>query len=276
MSSMAMRIAQTLILAVALTHLCTQASIAQLNEADTTKSFVKKVADSAAGDIKTPVQPKRLSWKPVIIPAAMIGYGVLEFKLGFLKDVNITGRSWASGNEDPDQKTSVDNYTIFIPAAAVYGLNIAGIKGKNNMVDATLLYAGASAIANAIVFPVKKWTSVTRPDSSAPNSFPSGHTAQAFVSAEFLRQEYKGKYPWITAAGYAVAATTGYLRMYNNKHWFSDVIAGAGIGIMSTRLSYYFYPKLKNAILGKHVKSSTMLVPTYNSGAIGLVMVSQF
>jgi membrane-associated phospholipid phosphatase len=153
---------------------------------------------------------------------------------------------------------------------------MAGVKGKNNMLDATLMYATSSAIAYALVFPLKSWTGVTRPDSSAPNSFPSGHTAQAFVSAEFLRQEYKGKFPWITAGGYVCAVATGYLRMYNNRHWFSDVMAGAGIGIMSTRLSYYFYPKLKNAILGKHVRTSSMLVPTYNDGAVGFTFVHQF
>jgi membrane-associated phospholipid phosphatase len=153
---------------------------------------------------------------------------------------------------------------------------MAGVKGKNNMLDATLMYATSSAIANALVFPLKSWTAVTRPDSSAPNSFPSGHTAEAFVSAEFLRQEYKGKFPWITAGGYACAVLTGYLRMYNNRHWFSDVMAGAGIGIMSTRLSYYFYPKLKNAILGKHVRTSSMIVPTYNDGAVGFTFVHQF
>src|SRR5690349_22960099 len=98
-----------------------------------TAGIVQKVKDSLKQDIKTPVAPKPLSWKPVVIPAALITYGVLEFKLNFLKDVNLTGRKWASNAEDPDHKTSVDNYTIFVPALAVYGLNIAGVKGKNNM-----------------------------------------------------------------------------------------------------------------------------------------------
>jgi membrane-associated phospholipid phosphatase len=266
---------------VLLTALAIQLSISGamaqgVTPTDSLKSFTGKVADSLKGDIRTPVQPKGLSWRPVVIPAALITYGVLEFKLGFLKDVNISGRNWTSGGEDPNRKTTLDNYTIFVPAAAYYGLYIAGVKGKNNMVDATLMFAASSAIANALVFPLKSWTSVTRPDSSAPNSFPSGHTAQAFVSAEFLRQEYKGKFPWITAGGYAFAVATGYMRMYNNKHWFSDVMAGAGIGIMSTRISYYLYPKLKNAILGKHVRTSSMIVPTYNDGAVGLTFISQF
>ena len=244
--------------------------------ADSATNIGAQIKDTLKENITRPVAPKGLSWKPVIIPAAMIGYGVLEFRLGFLENVNITGRRWASGDEDPDRKTKIDNYTMLAPGLAYYGLNIAGIRGRNNMVDATLMYVASSGIANALVFPIKGWTSVTRPDSSAPNSFPSGHTAQAFVSAEFLRQEYKGKYPWITAAGYAAAITTGYLRMYNNKHWFSDVVAGAGIGILSTRLTYYLYPKLKNAILGKHRATRAMLMPTYNNGAVGFAFVKVF
>jgi membrane-associated phospholipid phosphatase len=43
-----------------------------------------------------------------------------------------------------------------------------------------------------------------------------------------------------------MAATTGYLRMYNNKHWFGDVVAGAGVGILSAKFSYWLFEKLNN------------------------------
>ena len=44
-----------------------------------------------------------------------------------------------------------------------------------------------------------------------------------------------------------VAATaTGVIRMLNNKHWMSDVLVGAGIGIFFTELTYYIYPPIKN------------------------------
>lgn len=44
--------------------------------------------------------------------------------------------------------------------------------------------------------------------------------------------------------GYTMAATTATLRLYKRKHWFSDVIAGAIIGIVSARLSYLLYKKI--------------------------------
>jgi len=114
-----------------------------------------------------------------------------------------------------------------------------------------------------------------RPDSSNRLSFPSGHTAQAFISAEFLRQEYKDISPWIGVAGYAVAVGTGFLRRYNNKHWLNDVIAGAGVGILSTHLSYWLYPKIKSTFLGKW-NGNPMVAPTHQNRSFGYGMVHQF
>jgi membrane-associated phospholipid phosphatase len=205
----------------------------------------------------------------------LIGYGTLSVTSGWFDDVNLLGRRWTSGNVDPNRRTSVDDYTEYVPAVAVYALNLGGVRGKNNVVDATMLYAMSYAISHAITIPAKKYTAEKRPDSSDLLSFPSGHTSNAFVAAEFLRQEYKGVSPWIGAGGYAVAVVTGYLRMYNNKHWFSDVIAGAGIGILSTRLSYWVYPKLKNIVLGKSAPGSTMVMPIWQAGP-GIWLVHKF
>jgi membrane-associated phospholipid phosphatase len=80
-------------------------------------------------------------------------------------------------------------------------------------------------------------------------------------------------------AGYAVAVGSGVLRMYNNKHWLNDVVAGAGVGILSTRLAYWLYPKLKNGLLRtqkRPAKGSTVLLPTYEHGALGIGLVHQF
>jgi hypothetical protein len=47
------------------------------------------------------------------------------------------------------------------------------------------------------------------------SAFPSGHTAEAFLSAEFLMQEYKNHLHLVWHRGYAVATSVAYLRMYN-------------------------------------------------------------
>ncbi|MBS1600268.1 MAG: phosphatase PAP2 family protein [Bacteroidetes bacterium] len=177
--------------------------------------------------------------------------------------------------ESPHQQLHIDNYLMWVPAAAVYGLNIAGIKGKNNLLDRSMIYLMSSVISNAAVFGLKGVTHEQRPDGSDYYSFPSGHTAQAFVSAEFLRQEYKDVSPWYGIAGYGIATGVGILRMYNNKHWLNDVVAGAGFGIASTRLTYWLYPKIKN-VFSKNKPLQTMMMPTYNQGSFGIAMVHFF
>jgi membrane-associated phospholipid phosphatase len=122
---------------------------------------------------------------------------------------------------------------------------------------------------------IKTITKRERSDGSNNASFPSGHTATAFASAEFLRQEYKDESPLYGIAGYAVATTTGILRLYNNKHWVSDVVAGAGFGIASTKLAYLLYPKVKKLLTGKGSLNYSV-VPAYQDHTYGLSLAGTF
>jgi membrane-associated phospholipid phosphatase len=85
-----------------------------------------------------------------------------------------------------------------------------------------------------------------RPNGSDNRSFPSGHATRAFVSAEFLHQEFGHLSPWVSIAGYTTASATAYLRLYQNEHWLSDVLAGAAIGMASTKLVYWLNKKMKS------------------------------
>jgi membrane-associated phospholipid phosphatase len=127
---------------------------------------------------------------------------------------------------------------------------------------------------NITVSSLKSITMRLRPDSSDYLSFPSGHTAEAFANAEFLRLEYRHKSIWYGIAGYVVAGFTGYLRMYNNKHYLSEVLAGAGIGILSTDLSYWLYPKVKGMFV-KHGVKNAMVLPFYQRSVAGLSLSYQ-
>jgi membrane-associated phospholipid phosphatase len=160
---------------------------------------------------------------------------------------------------------------------SVYALNAAGIHGEHNFKDRTILLLMSNVIANGTVFAVKGWSHERRPDGSDYASFPSGHTAEAFVGAEFMRLEYKNVSPWYGVAGYAMATATGMLRMYNDKHWASDVIAGAGVGIASTRIAYWLYPKMQHWFgKGKNPDVVNFVMPTYSNGAFGLSYVKTF
>jgi membrane-associated phospholipid phosphatase len=217
-------------------------------------------------------QPKLTAF---IIPAAFIGYGLVSLSdKSFVRDLDRTTKNELQ-EDHPQFAAHVDDYVQFAPAAAVYGLNLAGIKGKHSLADATGIYILSEAIMGGTVHTLKNITKRERPNGSGFNSFPSGHTANAFASAEFLRQEYKDVSPWYGYAGYTVATATGVLRMYNNRHWLSDVVAGAGFGILSTKVAYILYPKLKRLVLGKGEQHYN-LVPTYQQHSVGLAFTGTF
>lgn len=71
-------------------------------------------------------------------------------------------------------------------------------------------------------------------DAKRPNgggqSFPSGHTAAAFMGAEFIRKEYG----WVLGApAYAAASWVGYTRVESDNHYWHDVLGGALIGVLA-------------------------------------------
>lgn len=99
--------------------------------------------------------------------------------------------------------------------------------------------AFSAATMAGVVNAVKYSTRSLRPDTTDHRSFPSGHTATAFMTATMLVKEYGHLSPWVSIGAYTVAAGTGLMRMANNKHWVSDVMVGAGIGIISTEFGYW-------------------------------------
>jgi membrane-associated phospholipid phosphatase len=83
---------------------------------------------------------------------------------------------------------------------------------------------GLNTLATLVI---KKSSGRYRPDHSDRQSFPSGHTSTSFCTAAFLY----GRQNRVTGTiGYALAGLTGYQRLQANRHWLSDVLAGALLG----------------------------------------------
>lgn len=136
-------------------------------------------------------------------------------------------------------KTGIDDYTQYFGPAMTLGLKLGGVEGRSDwgrlLASAAMSYGIMAGFVNGIKYTAKEM----RPDGSTRNSWPSGHTATSFVGATILHKEYGlTKSPWFSIAGYGVATATGVCRVLNNRHWVSDVLSGAGIGIMSTELAY--------------------------------------
>ncbi|MBX2923170.1 MAG: phosphatase PAP2 family protein [Chitinophagaceae bacterium] len=216
----------------------------------------------------------QLSAAAWIIPAALVGYGTASLRVNELKQLNVSTRDEI--NEHQPAHISLDNYTQYAPAVIVCGLNAAGIKGRHNFRDRTILYATSQLISAAFVVPLKHIVQEERPDGSNKRSFPSGHTATAFSSAQFMFREYRGSHFWLSISGYSFAIFTGVYRTLNDKHWVGDVMAGAGFGILSTELAYWLFPWINGLFTGKGKPASTMIIPVYQYKSLGIGLVKNF
>ena len=222
-------------------------------------------SDSLKIDIKT---NKKFNYKALIIPSVLMSYGIIGIESDQLKSFN--SQIEEEVTENIDKKITIDDFSQYAPAAAVYALNFSGIKGKNNLRDRSIILGTSYLLMGSSVYVLKNSAKVERPDHSGFNSFPSGHTATAFAGAEFLWQEYKDVSIWYGISGYIVASGTGIFRIYNNKHWLTDVAMGAGIGILSTKVAYWMFPYIDKHIFKSTKNSSALVAPFYNGNQMGL------
>jgi len=266
---------------------------AQQKAADTSK---KKLADTVKKDLLTaPDTVKKLHTNPLSLvpPIVMITYGGLSFAVHPIRHFDYYVQSTIR-KSDSTFSTKAESYFQFTPIIIVYGLNLAGVSGKNRFIDRTALLGLSGGILALTEGLTKRFTHRLRPNNGDYLSFPSGHTGLAFMGAEFMAQEYDAKSPLYGVLGYSIATTTGIFRMYNRDHWFSDVVAGAGFGILSTKLSYLIYPPIRNWLTKGDQKAAeksgngidikkksrfrnTQLMPTtMQNGAIGLAFSTDF
>ncbi|MDQ8053312.1 MAG: phosphatase PAP2 family protein [Pedobacter sp.] len=209
-------------------------------------------------------QPKTL--KKLIVPTALLGYGALSLESSNLRQLDRYINNSTIGQYG--YSGSVDDYLRYGPIAAVYGLGLIGLKAKHNFIDRSVMLLLSTSMASSAVTVTKNNIDRMRPDGSGISSFPSSHTAIAFMAAEFMNQEYGEKSLWFSVIGYGTATTTGILRLYHHVHWLSDVVMGAGYGILSTKLVYFIYPYLKKMISGKNLAKFTF-APSIRNSLIG-------
>lgn len=168
-------------------------------------------------------------------------------------DHNILDRSVRSRDGSALLPSLADDILSCIPAAAVYLLDLSGVKAHTDIRNRTLILMKAGAATMISVYALKGLTAVQRPDSSNYFSFPSGHTALAFMSAAILHHEFGRKNIAYSIAGFAAATLVGVLRVQHDRHWASDVLAGAGLGLLCTEWAYhthrYRWLAKKNIIL---------------------------
>ena len=155
--------------------------------------------------------------------------------------------------------TKVDNYIQYVPGVMSVCLKLVGVQSENTFGDivlrAGLSFVSEAAICNSLKYTIKE----ERPDGSARNSFPSGHTYTAFTGAELTRMDYG--WGW-GAAAYTFATATGVLRVVNHRHWWWDVAGGAVLGIGTAHLGNWLTPKVKRLFGNGKSDAQVAFAPT--------------
>lgn len=217
----------------------------------------------------------RFRAEQLVVPVSLVGLGVLGIgENSPMRGINLAirnGLNEASGGV----KLRFDDYVQYVPVAFYLTLDFMGLKAKHSFGErvavAAVTYIAVTALSQGLKYTVRE----PRPDTGTRNSFPSGHTMTAFAGAELVRSEYG----WGVGMGaYALATTVGFMRMYNGRHWFNDVLAGAGLGILSARIGYWMLPLNRHIFRIPRKGQAMVASPVYyaNTKAVGMSCAIQF
>ena len=180
--------------------------------------------------------------KSLVASGVLMGLGLFTYKdSGFLnrQDVKNTINRYLPGFRD-----KIDDVTQWVPWAAALALPAVGVESKHKFWRKASGMAISGATQLIVVQSMKYGIGELRPDGSSRNSFPSGHTATAFMGAHIFHKEYGERSIYYSIGGYLLATITGIFRQLNDRHWISDVFFGAGLGISLTEFGYWVNGKI--------------------------------
>ncbi len=183
------------------------------------------------------IDSSRNFYKPLAISSTLIISGCLLTNSLFEKNFTKTIRDKVGH----DFRFRIDDVIQYLPTTQVYIGDIIGIKSRNNWKLQTNYLLFANGLSSLITHSLKRIINKTRPY-GGQHSFPSGHSTFSFTNTTALFYEFYQSSPLWASSGFLFASTTGAFRIINNRHWLSDVLTGAGIGIFSTTIIYMTKP----------------------------------
>lgn len=192
-------------------------------------------------------------WHQLAAPTLMAVYGIAAPSVSFLHkfDLNTSQQAAPSASS----RGSWDSYLRWAPATGILALKAAGVKTNHTLRQQLMLQASAHFLTAGAVYTGKQIFKRERPDGSGNNSFPSGHSAIAFTGATIWRLELKETHPVLSWGGYLLAGITAAQRVRHNEHWVSDVVGGAGVGILSAQASYWLLERYRATRVKKQLPS---------------------
>jgi hypothetical protein len=208
-------------------------------------SLISPIGKAAENPVKTTLEdgaylatsPLRLRKKDFPAGACVVGsIGGLA-----LLDRTLRNHLYPFRNNDPseDLRRLGDAAQVAGPVIgtvfAIHGAATGNAKSKETALLGYESYIWAGAIEGALKFATgrKRPSDTENPFhfklGGSDSSFPSGHTTEAFAAATVFTEQYP--HWWVAVPAFGAAATQGFSRMYANKHWLSDVAAGALLGM---------------------------------------------
>jgi membrane-associated phospholipid phosphatase len=189
--------------------------------------------------LSSPRRLHRKGWAAVALTFAALGAGISEEH----GDTDLEGEEGSHFERqvaDTFEPMGAEGSLAVLGAFYLAGTRPHNRRARSVAVDGAI----ASLIAGGVISPViKEALGRSRPRDSESGtdfhpfsgnaSFPSGHTTQAFAVASVIATEYRS--PWIKTAAYTTASLVGYARVLHDRHYVSDVVAGALLGTLVGR-----------------------------------------
>ena len=181
---------------------------------------------------------EQFKWTKLLVPGTLMGAGTFATLSPWYKQqVNLPVRDWVLEHGAPSAYP-FENILQYAPVAA-YAVSAALGGGQHSFWEQLMAGGTAALVMGILVTTIKYTAQVQRPCDGPATSFPSGHTATAFMGAELIRLEYG---PWWGLAAYSAATLTAVMRVWHNWHWTSDLLGGAALGILGAQVGYWLLP----------------------------------
>ena len=192
------------------------------------------ILPSISGQSHDTLVHKKPQLSTFILPSTLIVSGLILNKDEVKNDV----RNWVR-DRYAIPNTGIDDMLQHSPMVMMYLGDLVGQRPVDEVMRQTrhLLVSQAMTLGTMLI--LKEGLDVQRPNGGRV-SFPSGHTAYSFAGATVFYHAFKKESKWLAYLAYVPATITGAYRILKDKHWVSDVVFGAGLGILSSQLSYHF------------------------------------
>ena len=201
--------------------------------------------DTAA--FRAPAFDARELITPGVLVAAGVGIHCFAHQSIDVPVNNWFQEKWRAGGPE----RNFDNYIQYIPIVMDLGLGLVGARAKHGFVDRLIEGSLGCLSLGILSWGFKEIIDSPRPNGVDNRSFPSGHTDWVFIGAELVRMEYG--WDWGLPA-YLIATTVAVMRNYNNWHWLSDCLFGAGLGILTARIGRWLLEPTKQLL---HIPTSS-------------------